>query len=97
MTGKLGRTVVKVSHDCEMVVPDTLEKEHFQNKNDSSKVPVKVALEQIRASQKELSSSDRRDLKFHMMYETLNSLSTREKEFDRYKRMIKRQKEREII
>ena len=29
MTGKLGRTLVKISDDCEMVVPDTLEKEHW--------------------------------------------------------------------
>ena len=45
MAGKGGRTLVKISDDCEMVVPDTLEKEHWENRNDSSKLPIKVQLE----------------------------------------------------
>ena len=88
MTGKLGRTVVKISDNCEMVIPDTFEKEKWEHKNDKSNIPIKIQMEQIRASQKELSSNERRDLKYRIMFETLNELSSREKDFDRYKRMI---------
>ena len=35
MKGKGGRKLVKITDDCEMVVPDTLEKEHWDNLKES--------------------------------------------------------------
>ena len=93
LTGKLGRTIVKINGNCEMVVPDTLEKEHWESKkDDKSNVPAKIQMEQIRASQKELSNQEKRDLKYRWMFDELNELSEKYvKDFDKYKRKIQRQ------
>lgn len=42
MTGKLGRKLVKINDDYEVVIPDTYEKEKWQTINKKSQVPIKV-------------------------------------------------------
>ena len=96
MTGKLGRTLVKVNDKCQIVIPDTYEKEKWIKNDKKNQIPVKV-IQQIRDSQKELSSKDKRDIKYRLMFETLNGLTAREKDFDRYKRMIQRLKKRDLL
>ena len=42
MTGKLGRTLVKVNDKCEIVIPDTYEKEKWIKNDKKNQIPVKV-------------------------------------------------------
>ena len=89
------RRYVKVSDEVEMVIPDTYEKEKWETSKPKDKKEQRVQIEikvddQDKVVQQELTPSEKLDIKYGNMYETLDCMKDQQKIFDKYVRMVTR-------
>ena len=83
LKGIAARQTVQIG-DESFVIPDTYEKEKWiKKKNGKQPEELKVKLEQIKANPiiKELTAEEKRDLKYHEMFETLKDLTKQDRDF----------------
>ena len=87
------RRYVKINDEVEMVIPDTYEKEKWETKKVKEKQKervVEIKVDESDVVKKELSPTERIDIKYGNLNETLVSMKDEHKNFDKFVRMINR-------